>query len=519
MRPLSLISLLAAWLYLLPLAAIPAQAQETTAPASAQANGSEAQDGESLTAMVSDLEGEHATRREDLKDPHYLKGVYHFMNGEYEPALKEFLAGLEDNPKNPYLHYSLGYTYYKMGKPALAAQYFDSAVQLKNDEAIFQYMAGVAKYDNNDLDGSEHAFDEAIRVAGPSKYAESAKSYLQIIERQRKIQAVHKERAKKWRLKTYVSVEYDDNILLTNENLVVNGESLDDSDTLINLFLSGEYDLWSKTDRRLTARYAFFQSLHDSVDQFDFQRHSFELGYQQYWQNPWAPMVFGLRYAFYWDLLDSNDFESTHNVFADAKAFEAHNLATAFEYHYQNINSEDDRFDYLAGDTHHTDLSQLWFFHNKKGFLQLGLRFGKESRDDQEGDQIFFGRTRFLRLVKVQRRRFFRSYSFDQKGVYLNAHVPIYDQATAVDLGAEYLSKDYDDEDILYLKADKRIKDTRNDDQQRYTAALTRQLNKHFQVGLQYRHVRNDSNFDGSDGEPDRQYNQNVYGLNVTGTF
>ncbi len=508
MHRLALIAALATWL-LLPAAPRPAAAEEA---------GDQGQ-GESLSAMVSDLEGEHASRRDDLKDPHYLKGVYHFMNGKYEEAQKEFLAGLEANPKNPYLHYSLGYTYYKLGKPALAAQYFDSAIQLKSDEAIFHYMAGVAKYDNNDLDGAEHAFNEAIRVAGPSKYAESAKNYIQLIVRQRKIQSIKKERAKRWRLKTYVSVEYDDNILLTNENLVVNGEELDDTDTIVNLFLAGEYDLWSRPDRRLTARYAFFQSLHDSVDQFDYQRHEFSLGYQQYWNTPVAPLLLGLRYAFYYDILDSNDFQTTHNVFADAKVFEPHDFATAFEYQYQDVNSEDDQYDYLEGEKHNVDLSQIWFFHNKRGFLQLGLRFRKEDLEDQRGDQIFFRRTRFLRLVKVERRPFFRSYSFEQKGVFLNAHIPVYDEATAVDLGVELLSKDYDDDDVIWLAHDERIRDTREDDQQRYTAALTRQLNKHFQVGLQYRYVNNDSNFDGTDGEPDREYDQNIYGLNVTGTF
>jgi len=476
-------------------------------------------EGDSLTAMVQDLEGDHAQRRDDLKDPHYLSGVYHFMNGDYDAALNEFLAGLETTPDNPYLQYSLGYTYYKKGKPALAAQYFNSAVTLKPEEPIFLYMAGVAEYDNNDFDAAEESFNQTIAVAGPSRYSESAQSYLGLIDQQRKAVAVREVRDKRWRLKAYMAVEYDDNVLLTNETLVIGGEELDDDDIVVSLFLSGEYDLIQRPNQRLSARYALAQTLHDTVDEFDYQRHAVELGYQYYMPHEIIPTLFGVRYAFYYDLLDSDDFQTAHNVFATAQVFEPRNLSTVLELHYADKNSEDNTYDYLEGDEESVDLSQLWFFHNKKGYLQIGLRAKQEDLEDQEGEQVFFGRTRFLRLVKVEKRDFFRSYSYDAKSIYLAAHIPIYREDTFLDLGAEFMTKDYDDDDVIFLKVDERFRKTREDDQQRYSAAVTHALNDKFQVGVSYRHINNDSNFDGSDDEPDREYEQNIYGLNLTGSF
>jgi len=76
-----------------------------------------ADEGDSLTAMVSDLEGDYGERRDDLKDPHYLSGVYHFMNGDYDAALNEFLAGLEAKPDNPYLQYSAIPTTRRVSRP------------------------------------------------------------------------------------------------------------------------------------------------------------------------------------------------------------------------------------------------------------------------------------------------------------------------------------------------------------------------------------------------------------------
>ena len=478
-----------------------------------------ADEGDSLTAMVSDLEGDYGERRDDLKDPHYLSGVYHFMNGDYDAALNEFLAGLEAKPDNPYLQYSLGYTYYKKGKPALAAQYFRSAVTLKPEEPIFLYMAGVAAYDNNDYDAAQESFNQTIAVAGPSRYSESAQAYLGLIEQQRKAAAVREVRDKRWRLKTYVAVEYDDNVLLTNEDLVVGGENIDKEDVVASLFLSGEYDIIQRPNQRLSARYSFTQTLHDTVDEFDYQRHAFELGYQYFMPHDIIPTLFGVRYAFYYDLLDSHDFQTAHNVFVSARVFEPRNLATLLEYHYADKTSEDDKYDYLEGDEHTVDLSELWFFHNKKGYLQIGLRATKEDLEDQEGTQVFFGRTRFLRLVKVEERPFFRSYSYDAKSVYLAAHIPVYGDDTFVDLGAEFITKDYDDDDSFYRNPDHRVRDTREDDQQRYSAGLSHALTDNFQVGLLYRYVNNDSNFDGKDNGPDWEYEQNLYGINLTGTF
>ena len=231
------------------------------------------------------------------------------------------------------------------------------------------------------------------------------------------------------------------------------------------------------------------------------------------------PTLFGLKYSFYYDLLDSHDFQTTHNVSASARVFEPRNLSTVLEVHYANKNSEDNKYDYLQGDSEGVDLSQLWFFHNKKGYLQLGLRANKEDLDDQTGTQVFIGRTRFLKLVKVEKRPFFRSYSYDAKSVYLAAHIPIYREHTFLDLGAEFITKDYKDDDTLYLSANKRFHDKRSDDQQRYTAAVNHTLNDNLQVGILYRHVNNDSNFDGGHGEPDREYEQNLYGFNLTGSF
>jgi hypothetical protein len=131
---------------------------------------------------------------------------------------------------------------------------------------------------------------------------------------------------------------------------------------------------------------------------------------------------------------------------------------------------------------------------------------------------VFFGRTRFLRLVKMEERPFFRSYSYDSKSVYVAAHVPIY-KDTTLDLGAELITKDYDDDDVFYVNVDDRFRDTREDDQQRYTAGVTHTFSDRFQVGVLYRHVNNDSNFDGDDDAPDREYEQNIYGVSLTGSF
>jgi type IV pilus assembly protein PilF len=67
-------------------------------------------------------------------------------------ALREFLAALELNPDDPYLHFDLGYTYYKKGVRDKAEFHYKEAIRLKPDYSLAYDYLGFLYFEDGKVD-------------------------------------------------------------------------------------------------------------------------------------------------------------------------------------------------------------------------------------------------------------------------------------------------------------------------------------------------------------------------------
>ena len=342
-------------------------------------------------------------------EAHYYLGLTQIELGQYPEALASLQRSLQLDPKRTTIHFDLGITSFKMGKYAQALQEFRTAEQYQPERALVYYYQGYIHYlakeyepvpplftkareldkalaqtaylfsglaysQLNRLEEAEKEFQGCIKIDPGSELGLGAKKYLEDIQQRKKL-------AKRWRIFASMSPQYDDNVILQPGDTSVVQEVTQQGNTKGVFSLGGEYRLWERPNWSLNTRYALYQSIHSSLEDFDLQDHVLSL-YSSY-QGKYKEKTYYwfLSYDYSNDLLENNrylDSNSLNNIFS---FMYRPNLVTQLQYRLQHKDFHSttistpfnrDAYNHLIG------LQQYIFFAENTRYLKLGYAYDND---------------------------------------------------------------------------------------------------------------------------------------------
>ncbi len=146
------------------------------------------------------------------------------------------------------------------------------------------------------------------------------------------------------------------------------------------------YDLYDQGDERLTARYSFFQSLHEDLTDFDLQIHGFSLR----GKTKWGKVNVGTTYRYDNISLGGNKFQDVHTIRPDIGVLVARRtyLTAFYEYRSQRF---DNPLVQERDANRHTLSSRLFFLLGQGRNVTAGYAI---SRHNAENDAFtYWGHT------------------------------------------------------------------------------------------------------------------------------
>jgi Tfp pilus assembly protein PilF len=220
--------------------------------------------------------GNAAGAREDLahvvaQQPDFTRaaldlGILLVDAGEYAEAL----TWLDRARPSPELAapaaFHAGIAHLRLGDAARARADLEQAADL--DPALAppaHYYLGVADYAAGDLDRARQHFERVVAASPDSAIGREAQAFLQRAGKARQ----------PYRLGAEVGLQYDSNVVLAPADDVLKDQNniSDQSDGRVTVALDGAYVPWQSERARVSVGYAFFQSLHFEIDEFNLQDH------------------------------------------------------------------------------------------------------------------------------------------------------------------------------------------------------------------------------------------------------
>ncbi len=193
-------------------------------------------------------------------------GIAYQNKKDYAQALSAFNKVLKEDPKNGSARFFQGLALQGLKKADQAISSFQLAGSLDPDfKQLTHFNVGLLHYKSKKFDEAREQFEDCIKVDPATDTATTANEFLVLIANQKS--------AKPWRASFRAGASIDDNVTLTNINLTSGA-----GDLLTFYSFSGGY-FWEPIETfRLEAGYDFFQSIYDSLHQFDLRIHSGYVG-------------------------------------------------------------------------------------------------------------------------------------------------------------------------------------------------------------------------------------------------
>ncbi len=251
-------------------------------------------------------------------------------------------------------------------------------------------------------------------------------------------------------------VEYDDNISVPSLD-----QTTDESDVAAVFDFSAAYTAIKTEGTELELTYDFYQSLHETFDDFDLQIHtlsalgSWELGEYDA----------GLSYAYSRIYLGGSELYNSHTVTPSLGFSGAENWYHLVSYAYQ-----DKDFDSTSGrdaKQHGVSLDNFYFFMDNKAHVLLRLR--AEDEDAKDGELDYQGAT-----VKVA------------------LSTPLLETGLTLKTSYQHYWRDYDNTTAS-------IAQKRDDEQDLLNIELIKPLGEDMSVKLSYEYTNTDSNLSSAD--------------------
>ncbi len=208
-------------------------------------------------------------RDPEYTDAHFQLGVVLIQQKTYQDSIAHLEKVYKKEPEREDLGYFLGFAYYQLGQYQKSLQYLEKAkTKDKTIESLALYYTGLARQQLGQTTEAKTAYKQLIISDPTSPLAEPS---------QRLITAIELEVPKRFRVDFTTKVQYDDNIILVPTTNVFNLRDREKKSIIELFYLRGEYALIRKTDFDLSASYAIYQTITNSMRDMDVQDHILSL--------------------------------------------------------------------------------------------------------------------------------------------------------------------------------------------------------------------------------------------------
>lgn len=388
----------------------------------------------------------------ELTKTHFQLGVAYYQMKEYANALDSLSRAEEYSPQDAMVYYYQGVVYYDMGRYYKSVMPFRKVRELDPALTVLSYYwEGVSLFQQGLYIEAEGPLMEVSRLSAGSQLGRSADELLEAIEK----------RTKPLNLKASLGVEYDDNVTLrpVDEDASDISEE-EDVRAVVNLKLTGRT---FSDPGEFGASYNFYQSMHQDLTEYNLQGHTAAL----YFASDLRPFQPSVQYSYNYYLVDNDEYLEKHTLTPSLNIFTASPHITQVYLQYEKLNYlisfDEDEYDRDA-DACALGANQYFSIMDDKGYVRIGAEY-KDS--NAEGDDWDCSASRI------------------NLSVYLPTSLP----EVNVEVGAEQSYSNFDNEDSFFGE-------TRKDINTSGWIEFIYKLNDNWSMGLNYKHINNNSNID-----------------------
>jgi len=184
----------------------------------------------------------------------------------FEAASDAFERVLEINPDNSTALFYLGLTRMTQKEYTEAISYFEKAASIDGDyEQLSLFFIGRAHSEMGNLVEASENWRRAVKINPTTDIARKTGTLINKLTQK-------KPQKKPWAMSVSTGIEYDDNVTVSLQDLAT---GLDDFAYIFEF--SGTYKFLENKKVEIEAGYDFYQSLYESLFEFDLQSHIFSL--------------------------------------------------------------------------------------------------------------------------------------------------------------------------------------------------------------------------------------------------
>lgn len=298
---------------------------------------------------------------------HFQRGMAAYRAGDYGAAAQAFEQARAERLRRPALDYNLGSTYFRLGQYERAGENFRRLLQVPALAPLAHYNLGLValRQDNTALANShfriayDSATDERLRYLAARKLELAADSV--------------DEDPYDWRAYASLATGYDDNV-----NFAPTDMPTYRGDLYGEAYFSGSGVLSGNRDEGVSLHGSLYALRYEDLDENDYTqlraeaRRNAVLG-------DWYTYAGGFALS---DRLGGDPFQRGLGVEAGASRELAENRYLHLRYTYEDMNSLDDQYDYLAG--RRQELRAEFAIHQARDSVRLAYELELNDRRDTE---------------------------------------------------------------------------------------------------------------------------------------
>ncbi|NVN97699.1 MAG: tetratricopeptide repeat protein [Geobacteraceae bacterium] len=371
-----------------------------------------------------------------------VNGIALVQQGKYDSGIKILHRAVELDPENADANYYLGMALNRTAPDKTAESHLKRSLMVNPLNPGLNYELGIHYFQKDVKAEAADYFEQVIELAPGSEMASKSAEYLRKIN--------EKSQGKRWDLSIFLGGQYDSNVMLNGRGMPLPGGYSGKSDWSALTNLRASYTPLKSEQTEIGIGYSFYQSLHNKLYNFDITQNLVDLSATYAIDS--NTTVKGV-YSFEYLLLGGNDYDFAHSL-APSLVMKNSMGTTTFDYRFRNTsyrnseqfltNSDRNGYNNLAGISHILPISDsvaIWGLYN----------FDSERTNRREWDYVG---NRFL--------------------AGLRAPLPF---TLVADLSAEIYLKDYRVNDPAYAA-------TRHDNQQTFSATVTKYLSANYSISL-----------------------------------
>jgi len=414
---------------------------------------------------------------------HFDLAVTHYALGNDREALAALDLAERADPNDALISYYQGLAFHRLGDFEHSVPRFLRSVALSPSLGLTaHYYAGVGLYRRGLLDEARDELSEVLRIDPVSAPANSARALLAQIGTTAKM-------AKPWDLAVSTAAQYDSNVILLAGNSSLPAGISQQHDNRAVLYLQGGYrvlDLWAW---RIEGRYSFYQSLHQDLDAFNVQHHQAEVITRYRSGKAQRSVSYELAYTFSDAIVDDSGFLRTHAVTPTVTLAETGATFTQLQYGLTKKDFVDTPMFATNDDRDATNqavgLSQTVLFAGS-GLVRVGYRFDRDATGSSPTQDDW-------------------AYRAHQVSAAFTSPLLT---GVRLDLDAAYTLQRYQ-----HTNSYSTTGEVRDDDQQVYTAGLSRTFFGWMTARLQEVYSKNASNIEAF------RYDRGISSLTISASF